>query len=456
MPKLGTAPAPKSATSLVASEALSGRQRNWPTADWWADYRDPQLSTLIEEALKSSPDITAADARVRAAEALARQAGAATMPQVNASGSVGGNKQSENLGVPPAFVPKGIQDTGNLAASTSFNLDLWGRDIAALRAARGEADAARVEAAQTRMLLTSSIATAYADLQQYFAQRDVVVEALRVRESTARLTNERVLVGVDTRGSLRQAEARVPAARADVQALDEAITLTRHRIAALLGTGPDRGVQITRPQLAAPAAGIPANAAIDLIGRRPDLEAARLRAEAAAQRIKVSRADFYPNVNLTALIGLQSLGLDKLFLGGSSYGNGGVALSLPIFDGGRIEGRYRQSRAQYDEAVARYDSTLIGALRDVADAATSRTAADTRLAEQRASLAAAAEASNIARLRYKGGLSNQLTVLVAEDSELAARRAVADLEARQIALDIALIRALGGGYRTSKQTAGAQ
>lgn len=456
VPKLGSAPVPKTTAGLASAQSLAGARRDWPAADWWTGYGDPQLSALIEDAFKDSPDIAAASARNRAADSLAQQAGAALQPQVNASGSIGGNKQSENLGIPPAFVPKGIQDTGSLAVSTSFNIDLWGRDIAALRAARGEADAARVEAAQTRLVLASSVAAAYADLQQYFAQRDVAADALRVREATARLTNERVLVGVDTRGSLRQAEARVPAARADVQALDEAIALTRHRIAALLGAGPDRGLQIERPRLVSPAAGIPANAGVDLVGRRPDLEAARLRADAAAQRIKVARADFYPNVNLTALIGLQSLGLGQLLQGGSSYGNGGVALSLPIFSGGRIEGRYRQSRAQYDEAVARYDATLIAALREVADAATSRNAADQRLAEQRASLAAAAEAANIARLRYRGGLSNQLAVLIAEDTELAARRTVADLEARRIALDIALIRALGGGYRTNTQTAGAQ
>lgn len=456
VPKLGSAPAPKAAGSLASSESLAGDQRDWPATDWWTGFRDPQLTALIEEAFRGTPDIAAADARVRAANALAQQAGATLQPQVNASGSIGGNKQSENTGIPPAFVPKGIQDTGNLAVSTSFNLDLWGRDIAALRAARGDAEAARVDAAQTRMVLASSIASAYAELQQYFMQRAVALEALRVREATARLTNERVLVGVDTRGSLRQAEARVPAARADVQALDETIALTQHRIAALLGAGPDRGLRIARPQLAAPAAGLPANAGIDLISRRTDLEMARLRAEAAAQRIKVARADFYPNINLTALIGLQSLGLNQLIQGGSSYGNGGVALSLPIFDGGRIAGRYRQSRAQYDEAVARYDATLVTALREVADAATSRNAADTRLAEQLASLTAAAEASNIARLRYRGGLSNQLAVLIAEDTELAARRAVADLEARRIAIDIALIRALGGGYRTETQTAGAK
>lgn len=202
--------------------------------------------------------------------------------------------------------------------------------------------------------------------------------------------------------------------------------------------------------------GVPANAGIDLIGRRPDIVAARLRAEAAAKRIKVAKADFYPNISLSAVVGLQSLGLGQLFNSGSKYGNGGAAFSLPIFDGGRLAGAYRGARANYDEAVARYDSTLITALQETADALSSRQAADARLNEQRQALLAAEEARKIASIRYRGGLSNQLPVLNGDDTVLISRRAVADLEARRISLDIALIRALGGGYRDTRISSGAR
>ena len=247
-----------------------------------------------------------------------------------------------------------------------------------------------------------------------------------------------------------------PQARADIVALDEAIQLTRNRIAALLGAGPDRGRSIARPSLNSVPIGIPANAGIDLVGRRPDIVAARLRAEAAGDRIKVARADFYPNLNLSALVGLQSLGLGNLLEGSSSYGTGGLAISLPVLDAGRIQGRYRGARADYETAVARYDSTLITALRETADAVASRRAADQRLAELRNALASAEEASRIAGLRYSGGLSNQLPALTADDTLLAVRRAVADLEARRLALDIALIRALGGGYRNQTFASGSK
>ncbi|HWW57212.1 MAG TPA: efflux transporter outer membrane subunit, partial [Sphingopyxis sp.] len=371
---------------------------------------------------------------------------------VGAEASAGGVQQSENMGIPPNFVPDGIQDTGHLAATFAFDLDLWGRNRAALAAATSEAEAARVDEAQARLMLTTGIASAYADLAGYYHALDVANEAVRVRTASADLSGERARAGIENQASQRQAESRAASARADVVALEEAIATTRNRIAALIGAGPDRGLSIARPQIVRPALGLPANAGIDLIGRRPDIVAARLRSEAAAERIDVARADFYPNISLSALVGLQSLGLSNLFKSGSEYGNGGAAISLPIFEGGRLQGRYRGSRADYDTAVATYDRTLVGALRDVADIVASRAATTRQLAGRREALTAAAEASKLAGLRYRAGLSNQIVQLNAEDSMAALDRAVADLEARELSLDIALIRALGGGYRVSNST----
>jgi NodT family efflux transporter outer membrane factor (OMF) lipoprotein len=456
VPHLGAAPQIRAPETLASATSLPHTRSDWPTTEWWTAYGDPALSGLIDEGMKGSPDVAAATARIRQAEALSQQAGAALLPSATLDGMAGGTKQSYNLGIPPAFVPKGIQDTGRVTGTFSFNLDLWGRDRAALAAATSETEAARVDFEQARLMLSTGIASAYADLSQYYVQRDVAIDALKVRQSTVDLTSQRVAVGVDTRGSLRQAESRVPSARADIAALDEAIVLTQHRLAALLGAGPDRGLQIARPVLRDAPTGVPMNAGVDLIGRRPDIVAARLRAEAAAKRIKVAKADFYPNISLSAVVGLQSLGLGQLFNSGSSYGTGGAAFSLPIFDGGRIAGRYRGARGEYDEAVARYDSTLIAALRETADALSSRQAADVRLNDQRQALAAAEEARKIAALRYRGGLSNQLPVLNGDDTVLISRRAVADLEARRLSLDIALIRALGGGYRDTRISSGAR
>ena len=452
VPDLGPAPVPAAPESLGSTASFADARGEWPTEGWWRGFGDAQLNSLIEAGLAGSTDVAIAAARVRAADAMARQARAALAPRVGDEGSAGGAQQSKNMGIPPAFVPDGIQDTGHVAATFSFDLDLWGRNRAALAAATSEAEAARVDEAQARLMLTTGIASAYADLAGYHAALDVANEAERIRGASAALSAARARAEIENRAAERQAESRAASARADIAALDEAIVATRNRLAALVGAGPDRGLSIVRPTLSSAAVGLPPEAGIGLIGRRPDIVAARLRAEAAAKRIDVARADFYPNISLSALVGLQSLGLSNLFSAGSEYGNGGAAISLPIFDGGRLQGRYRGARADYDVAVATYDRTLIDALRDVADLVASRTANMRQLAGRREARVAAGEAAKLAGLRYRAGLSNQLEQLTAEDSLVALSRAVADLEARQLSLDIALIRALGGGYHAQNST----
>ncbi len=454
MPPLREAAKPREIASLATQQSLAGPAVEWPQDEWWMGLGDRGLDALIAEGLHGSPDIAAAAARVRAADAMAQQARAAIGPSLAVDGSVGGTQLSQNLGPPPQFVPDGVLDTGRLTAILSFSPDLWGKNRAAVKAARGEAAAARVDAAQARLLLTTNIAAAYADLAQYHLERDIAGEAIKLREQIARLTADRVAAGLDNRGSLAQAATRLPQARADALAIDEAIALSRNRIAALLGAGPDRGLSIARPALQPVPVGVPQNASIELVGRRPDIVAARLRVEAASARVKIARADFYPNINLSVLAGFQSLGLGRLLETSSTYGNGGVAINLPVFDAGRIQGRYRGVRADYDTAVARYNSTLVAALRDVADALATRNAADIKLAQLKSALVSAEEGSRIAVLRYDGGLANQLSVLVTADNLLAVRRAATDLDAHRTALDIILIRALGGGYRSTPIDAG--
>lgn len=448
VPKLGARPEMRAAGSFAAGESFASAQSDaaWPAANWWQGYGDAQLSGLIEEGLRDSPDLAAAVARLRAAQGFAQQAGAALLPSIGAEATAGANKQSYNNGIPPAFVPKGWNDTGRVAGTFGFDIDLWGKNRAALAAATSEEEASRIDVEQARLLLSTNIAAAYAQLGQLAATRAVQQQALEVRTQTQRLVSDRVTNGLDTRAELKQADAAVPAARADLIATDETIDLTRNLIAALLGKGPDRGRTIALPAHLADAQRLPGDVTADLIGRRPDIAAARARVEAAASRIKVARADFFPAVNLSALVGLQSLGLDNLFKGTSTYGQVGPAVSLPIFRGGALSGQYRGARANYDAAVAAYDGTVTTAFREVADAVTSRDALGGRLAESRRALTDSEAAYAVAKQRYEGGLSTYLNVLTAEDSLLQARRAVADLEARAFALDVQLVRALGGGF----------
>jgi NodT family efflux transporter outer membrane factor (OMF) lipoprotein len=447
VPDLGTAPKAKESADYAAEKSLSSKAIDWPTDRWWTAYGDPQLDDLIDEALSGAPSLIQAEARVSQAQAFAKQAGAALLPQVSAQGAISASKQSYNLGVPRDFVPQGWNDVGSFAGALDWQLDFFGRNRALLAAAASSAEAARAEAAAARLSLSTAVATAYGDLAKLHADRDAATEAVRVRAESEALIAQRAAHGLETEAALERARAGKAAAEAELEANDEAIGLIRNGIAALLGQGPDRGLAIDRPRPEAIRAdGLPENLRADLIGRRPDIAAARLTAEAARQRVKAAKADFYPNVNLTAVIGEQSLSVDKLVKSGSMFGAIGPAVSLPIFSAGRIEGAYRGAFADYERAVANYDATVARAFKEVADSAVSARALGARLGKSHEALAASKRAYELMRLRYDRGLATYLDVLSAEDALIANRRSVAELDTRAFILDVALIRALGGGY----------
>ncbi|MBS1209057.1 MAG: multidrug transporter [Proteobacteria bacterium] len=450
LPELPAAPTLRSATDRAATAQPEGPARDWPVDAWWQSYGDAQLARLIDEALRDAPSLRVAEARLLRAEANVGISHAASGPQVTANVSASETKQSNNYLTPRSMLPQGWNDYGRTTLDFSWELDFWGKNRAAVAAARGEREAAAAETAQARLLLTSSIAAGYAELARLFAAHDTAAAAVEVRSKTTTLFRERQANGLETLGSLRQAESRYATAEGDLLEIDEQIALQRNRIAALMGADPERSATIARPAIRLDQApGLPSQLALNLLGRRPDVVAARLRAEAAAKRIDAARAEFYPDVNLSAFIGVQSLGLDKLFKSGSDMGSIGPAISLPIFTSGRLQAQYTGRRAEYDEAVASYDATVTQALHDVADAVTSQRALAGRIERSRAAVATAEQAWQIARNRYDGGLSNYLDVLTAEDYLLATQRGLSELQSRAFSLDVALVRALGGGYHAS-------
>lgn len=437
-------------SAYQADKSFTAPAADWPSDRWWAAYGDPQLSGLIEEALKGSPTLAEAEARLRSASAQAAVARSATLPSLEGQGQVSETEQSRIEGFPPfiqQLLPQGYQGNARLTLNASYDLDLFGKNRAALAAAVSDAAAARADVAQARLTLSTAVAQAYADLARLTAERAAAAEAVANRQATSQLTAERVRNGLDTRAEEKQAEAATPASQAEVEAIDEQLLLTRHRIAALLGEGPDRGLAIAdpKPEAIRPF-GLPPDIKLHLLGRRPDIVAARLRAEAAGKRIDSSRAAFFPDVTLSAYVGQQSLGLSQLFNPAAAIGTFGPAVTLPIFEGGRLRGQLHGAHADYDAAVAAYDATLIQALQDVADSAASVKSAQTQLDERRAALAAGQQAYAVARERYQGGLSSYVAVLTAENAVIDERRAFADAQARAFMLDIALVRALGGGF----------
>lgn len=445
VPDVGPRPVPLAAAQ-VQTQKLAGGTGAWPRDDWWQGYADPQLSRLVAEGLEKAPDLAVATARFRAASAAVREARADIVPTIAAEATVDLAKQTYNGGIPSEFIPKGWNDTGIVNLQLAWDLDPWGRNRAQARAAMSEADAAALELTQARLILSTGIADAYAELVRLTAERDVSLDTIALRSNTRLLVAERVANGLDTQAELKQAVGAIPAAEADLAATDEAIGLVKNKLAALVGQGPDLAGSLSAPTRLSSTHGIPADVRTDLLARRPDIRAALARVEAAAARIKVARTAFYPSLNIVGLTGLQALGLDQVFKAGSTYGNASPAVGLPIFQGGALRARYRGAQAEYDEAVAQYDAIVIQAFREVADVAVSRQALGDRLGKSEAALVASREAFDIAQLRYKGGLSTFLDVLTAQNAVLINQRVSAVLSTRAFALDVALVRALGGGF----------
>ncbi|MFL6673247.1 MAG: efflux transporter outer membrane subunit [Massilia sp.] len=452
LPTEGPRVQPKASSALQSDAAFAAPAVAWPNEGWWAGYGDVQLDALIEEALREAPDMAAAAARVRRAEAAVQLGNAATGPRLGANAVVSEDKLSYNYLTPRAQTPSGWNDYGRATLDFAWELDFWGKNRAALAAATSALDAERAELAQARLLLAAGIAIDYAELSRLFASRATLQQSVEVRRKTAALFTQRFVNGLETRGGMREADARHAAAQGALLAVDEQIALQRNRLAALLGAGPDRGLAIGAPTLKLERGfGLPPTLAVDLLGRRPDVVAARLQVLARGHRIDESRAAFYPNFNLSAFVGVQSLDLGMLARGASGVGSIGPAVSLPIFDSGRLRGQLRGAEADHAQAVANYDAALAHALREVADAATSQKALGPRLDKAREAVDAAAEAHTVARNRYEGGLAAYVEVLSAEDGYLNALAALTDLRARSITLDIALQRALGGGYQAARR-----
>ena len=455
-PNLGPMPSLSQPQAYATAQSFDTPAADWPEEDWWTVYGDPQLNDLMAEALKGSPDLRAAEARVREARAEVEQAGANRFPSLSASGSANETRIDQHIGLPPevgGFIPTGFNLVTQAGANLQYQLDFFGRNRAALAAATSDAEAARVDHAAARLALTTTLAEAYADFVRLSQDRDAAAEAVRVRQETLKLVDDRRRNGLETRGEYSEQNATVSAAQAQVEALDLQILQQRHLIAGLLGAGPDRGLEVKVPPTALlfRPFGLPPKIALDLVGRRPDIVAARLRAEAARQRIKMARADFYPNIDLMG--SFTGFALDAGHNPNANITQFGPALKLPIFTGGQTEGAYRGARAEYDEAVATYDKTLATALKEVADAIAGQRSLQAQLKDARASLASDEDAYNVAKLRYQGGLSPYLNVLTVENTVLQQRQIVVNQAVLALNYDLALVRALGGGFRQTAPAA---
>ena len=438
------------ASTLKSDRSLSGATLSpaaWPANDWWTGLGDPQLSALIAEALKDNPTLAVADARARQAQAEAGAADAERGPSVNAGANVIGQRLPLTA-APPELGGGHFTWFKDARVGLSWGLDLWGGKRAAWEAAVGQQHAAEIEQQAARIELSTNVARAYVQLAYAYAQQDVA-KAEHDRATTARqLTQQRVVAGVDNQLQLKQSETEVANADQRLAASSRAIDAARSSLSVLLGKGPDRGMDITRPQALEPAAlAVPADLPTELLGHRADLVAARWRVESAGKQIKVAKTEFMPNVSISAMAGVAAFGsINPLQLPARFY-TFGPSLSLPIFDGGRLRSNLAGKDAQYDEAVAQYNQTLVRAVNEVADDYDAVQSAQEQVAAQQRAVDAATQAWQLSEQRYKAGVGSYLESLIVRQQLLGAQQRMADLKAQQVDYAVQLIQALGGGFR---------
>ncbi len=430
---------------------VAGQIAGQITDHWWQRLGDTQLDRLIERSLQDSPSVQLAAARLDKARALAAVSDAAGQPNVSARLDLSRQRFTENGLVPPPLAGT-FASRNEGALDFSYELDVWGRQRASLDAALSQVEAARADSATASLLLAAGIARSYVQLDRAYLLRDIATATGEQRQQQFALTERRVAAGLEARSEALNSEAALSAARQEITALDEQISLLRHQLATLVGQGPAFAASIERPRLQPAALTLPTVLPADLLGRRPDLVASRWRVEAARRDSEAARAQFYPNINLVGLVGLSSIGMGQFFSAGSAITGIGPAIRLPLFDGGRLRGNLAGRHADADIAVAQYNQTLLDAVREVADQLSSWQAIASQQRDAERGLALAADSRQLAQLRAKAGLTNQLTALGADSAWLERRRVVADLKARALDAEISLVRALGGAYAAPEST----
>ncbi|KOG02620.1 RND efflux system, outer membrane lipoprotein, NodT [Pseudomonas syringae pv. aceris] len=303
------------------------------------------------------------------------------------------------------------------------------------------------EQRQAQLELQENVVRAYIQLSLDYARLDIAEAALAQQQQILDLAQRRLKGGIGTHFDVSQAETPLPEAHRQIDALQEAIALSRNQLAALAGKGPGQGAALQRPALSLHTAlTLPSALPAELLGQRPDVVAARWQVAAQARGIDVAHAGFYPNVDLVGSLSYMATGGGALeFLTGSKLGyKVGPAISLPIFDAGRLRAELGRASAAYDQAVAHYNQTLVMALKSVSDQLIRRASMDKQQALAAESVASAQKTYDIALIAWQRGLTDYLNVLNARTQLFRQQQVQQQVEAARLEAYAGLVVALGG------------
>jgi outer membrane protein, multidrug efflux system len=417
----------------------------WPAADWWRGFGSTELDGLVAEAQQSNYDLGAAVARIREADALARVAGAALLPSVGA----GGAASSQRALFPINGGNRVTYPEYTLGLTASYEVDFWGKNKAALSAAKSTALASRYDRQVVALTVVTGVATAYFELLALQDRLKVARENLATAEKVLAIIEGQRRLGTAMDLDVSQQRTVVSELRAAIPPLAEQLSQTTDALAILIGKLPEQVAfaQASLSDLSLPgiAPGLPS----ELLERRPDVAEAEAQLVAANANITVARAQFYPSFSLTAEGGFASLALSSFLSPAGAVYSLAASVTQPIFEGGSLEGQLQYSQARYDELVQDYRKAVVSAFGNVEDAlaATQRTAE--QQAAQEATVAEARRSYDIALSRYRVGLTDLLTVLNTENALFPAEDNLVQVRLAHMQALVSLFNALGGGWKTS-------
>lgn len=449
--------APKMNAPAQWSETLGGGETNHSdlVAAWWKTFNDAELDSLIERAVRSNLDLRIAEGRVREARAQRGIASADLWPSANASGSYTRERFSGN-GFPPIPPPFPLEsDLYQAGFDASWEIDVFGGKRRALEAARADVSAAEFGRRDALVTLLGEVARNYVETRGYQRRLEIARQNIKAQQEALALTRERFNNGLTSDLDVTQAAALLSTTEAEVPSLESSLKAAIHRLGVLLGQPPGALLEELSQEAAIPAAPpeVPVGLPSELLRRRPDVQRAERELAATTARIGVATADLFPKFSLTGTVALQSVSASDWFEGGSRFWSAGPTVQWRIFDAGRIRANIRVQNAREEQALARYEQTVLGSFEDVENALTAYAKEQTR----RRSLADAVKSNqdslHLANQLYANGLANFLNVLDAERSLYQAEDQLVQSERSVSANLIALYKALGGGWEIEEQQA---
>jgi outer membrane protein, multidrug efflux system len=450
-------PAKQKPVQLPSTAPLDGLDAagggEWPAKEWWKRYHDPTLDQLIELATASSPTLATAHARYDSARQSVRIAGAASGVRVDATADIDRQRLSDNGLIPPQLLGFTWYNQADLGLQASYTFDWWGKQRDTVEAAMDQAHAAQADRSAAALMLASSIADAYFGWQADQSRIALARERADVVQREGAIAGARVKADLDSADTTRRSDLDLAAAREQVAALEGSAKLRVVAIAALVGRSQSELPALHAKPLPGFSDNLPDNVKIDLISRRADITASRWRVEAAERNLDSARAEFFPDVTINALAGLSSLDVGKLLEYGSRVPQASAAIHLPIFDAGRLKARYGASQSAIDSAVATYQDTLVSAARDVATQAATRAQIAAQRTQRTLEVDAALQLRDSASARVRQGITDSRTELAATESWIEERDTLLQLDAAALSADVALQRALGGGYESPQEIA---